>query len=94
MKAKKNFRSLLLGGEGSLPEAPEGLLNKLQMSVEELANAAGVTRTSLYYYLGGKKNPSEQTLDRICSVLGITREQGREYCTPTEIGRPAQRQKV
>lgn len=83
-----NLRALLLGGEGAPPYAPAGLLQKKAFSVETLARAAGITRTSVYNYINNKKRPTPETLRRICAALEIPFREGLNYCTPSKVGYP------
>lgn len=83
-----NLRALLLGGEGAPHYAPTGLLERKALSVETLARAAGITRTSVYNYINNKKRPTPETLRRICAALEIPFQEGLAYCTPSKLGPP------
>jgi DNA-binding Xre family transcriptional regulator len=75
-------RELLLGGEGAPDYAPNGLLTKRDLTVEQLANRAGISRTSVYFYLERKCFPTTVTFKRICAALEIPFSEGLRYCTP------------
>ena len=85
MDSGRKFRELLATNQET--GAP-GMLEVLQMSVEEFAVACGVTRSAVYYYLNGKSLPSSKTMHKMATVLGIpserlfallpTREEGRQ----------------
>lgn len=64
-------------------------LQELQMSVEELANSAGVSRAILYAYFSDRHRPSEEIMLRICRVLGRPLEDGLQQYTPKRAGRPS-----
>lgn len=80
---------LLKGGSGAPPSAPNGLLLLRNMSIEDLARASNLTRTTIYNYINGEDWPTAPSLRRICEALDIAFEQGLRYCTPVEPGRPA-----
>lgn len=82
------LRAFLCGGDGAPGYAPEGLLEKRALSVEQLARKAGITRTSVYFYISNKKRPTPETLRRICAALDVTFEEGLRYCTPSKVGPP------
>jgi len=48
------------------------LRENLGLSQNELARRAGIRQSSLSYIESGDKNPSVDTLLRICSALGLT----------------------
>jgi DNA-binding Xre family transcriptional regulator len=83
-----NLHALLLGGDGAPDYAPEGLLAKKNLSVERLALAAGLKRTSVYHYIAKNRRPTPETLRRLCEVLEISYDEGLKYCTPGKMGRP------
>lgn len=65
------------------------LLDSQGMSVEELAQRAGITRTAIYNYIGDHNRPTEQSMAKICHVLGVPLEEGLRQYTPKKNGRPA-----
>jgi transcriptional regulator with XRE-family HTH domain len=83
-----NLRTLLQGGQGAPTYAPHGLLRLRRMSVEQLAQKSGLTRTAIYNYMARADRPTAQSLHRICEALDLTFDQGLEYCTPAPLGRP------
>lgn len=67
------------------------LLPKLQekkWSVEEFANACGLSRAIVYFYLADTHRPTEETMVRMCQVLGVPLEEGLAQYTPRIHGRP------
>lgn len=63
-------------------------LDSMRMSIEELANATGLTRASIYFYRSDTTRPDEQSMARICQVLGVPLEEGLAQYTPKKRGRP------
>lgn len=47
---------------------------KAGMSQRELAKLSGVSQNAIYNYENGKYNPSDATLEKICMVLKITKD--------------------
>jgi transcriptional regulator with XRE-family HTH domain len=66
-------------------------LDRLNMSVEDFAEAAELTRTSVYFYMQDKYRPDEQSMVRMCTVLGVPLEEGLAQYTPRKRGRPRTR---
>lgn len=64
------------------------LIEKLDMSYEQFARAVGVTRSMIYYYIKDRYRPDEQTMIRMCQVLGVPAEEGFAQYTPRKVGRP------
>lgn len=64
------------------------LLEERQMSVEDLANEAGITRASIYFYLSDASRPKEGVMIAICRALGRPPEEGLSQYTPKVNGRP------
>ena len=64
------------------------LLDHRQLSVEQLAEAVGLSRSSVYFYLQDKTRPDEDTMVRICNFLGVPLEEGLRQYTPRKRGRP------
>lgn len=73
----------LLCGTEEIP----GLLDKLNLSVEQFARAVGVTRASVYYYLRNRTKPTPNTLAKMANVLDVPYEQMLTYITPRPMGR-------
>lgn len=65
------------------------LLQQQSLSVEELANKVGITRTAVYNYLSDRNRPTEQTMKRITEALGVPFEEGLRQYTPKTVGFPA-----
>jgi transcriptional regulator with XRE-family HTH domain len=87
-KIVNHLRDLLCGGPRAPAYAPEGLLKERGLSVERLARAAGLSRTSIYFYIVNKKRPTPESLHRICAALQIPFDEGLSYCTPSKVGPP------
>jgi transcriptional regulator with XRE-family HTH domain len=83
-----NLKAFLIGGDGALDFAPDGLLALRKMSVEQLARASKVTRTAVYNYINGINRPTTLVLRRLCENLQVPFELGLEYCSPASSGRP------
>lgn len=63
-------------------------LERVQLSAEQLAHRAGVSRTCIYRYMYDQDRPSKKTMLGICRALDIPPEQGlRQYSTKPN-GRP------
>lgn len=63
-------------------------LDELDLSVESFARQCDLTRTAIYAYRADKNRPSEQTMIRMCQVLGVSAEDGFAQYTPRKKGRP------
>lgn len=63
-------------------------LDKLSMSVEQFANTAGLSRAAIYHYFEDRHRPDEQSMARICHVLGVPLEQGLRQYTQRKRGKP------
>lgn len=48
------------------------LLTRAGMKPSGLANKLGVSRQSVAYWLAGRNNPSEQTIERIAALFGVS----------------------
>lgn len=59
-----------------------------QITIEEFANAAGLSRASIYFYLSDRHRPDEQAMAKMCHVLGADLEEGLRQYTPRFRGRP------
>jgi transcriptional regulator with XRE-family HTH domain len=77
----------LLGGVGAPEYAPDGVLKCRGISVEQLANASGITRTAIYNYINGDNRPKAAVLRQICEALSLPFHEGLKYCTPAPGGR-------
>jgi len=64
------------------------ILYEKQISVEQLARAAGLSRASLYNYMIDRYRPDEQHMAKLCRVLGVPLEEGLRQYTPRRRGRP------
>jgi transcriptional regulator with XRE-family HTH domain len=64
------------------------ILTQKGISNEQLANDAGLSRASVYFYLSDRARPSEQSMIKICQVLGVPPEEGMRQYTPKKRGRP------
>lgn len=83
------LKELLMGDpDAAGPIAKVGFLKCTGLSVEQFARKIGVTRTSVYFYIGDRSRPTAATLHKICEQVGITFEEGLTHCTPRTTGRP------
>lgn len=84
-----NYLGIFLqGGVGAPAYAPDGVLKYRGISVEQLARASSITRTTIYNYINGVNRPTAPVLRQICAALSLPFEEGLKYCTPAIIGRP------
>ncbi len=58
------------------------------ISVERLANRAGISRTALYRWMQDQDRPDEQSMIRVCQALGLPPEEGFRQYVPKREGRP------
>lgn len=58
------------------------------LSIEEFANACGLSRASIYFYTVDRARPREQAMIKMCQVLGVPAEEGLRQYTPRKAGRP------
>lgn len=73
------------------------------VSVEQLANIAGLSKASLYFYMTDRRRPDEQAMAKICHALSglmvtdlsgntfmqeVPFEEGLRQYTPRKRGRP------
>jgi transcriptional regulator with XRE-family HTH domain len=65
------------------------ILESKNISIENLAQATGITRSAIYAYLSDKNRPTTETMRRICSVLNVAAEEGLKQYTERKVGRPA-----
>jgi transcriptional regulator with XRE-family HTH domain len=65
------------------------ILERKQISVEDLARAAGCTRSAIYYYMSDRNRPTTQRMAAICRVLGVPLEEALQQYTERRVGRPA-----
>ncbi|MFL6307438.1 MAG: helix-turn-helix domain-containing protein [Candidatus Sulfotelmatobacter sp.] len=63
-------------------------IEKTGLKMSQVANRVGISRATLYEYLRDRSRPTEQTMLRLCRVLGVPFEQGLAQYTPRPIGRP------
>jgi transcriptional regulator with XRE-family HTH domain len=64
-------------------------LDRLGMSVEQFANACGISKASVYFYMEDRYRPNAGIMSAMCRVLGVPLEQGLHQYTPRKSGRPA-----
>lgn len=72
----------------NLPEWLPKHLNRLGLTVEQLANRAGISRTAIYYWLYDQCRPDGAALASVCRVLGVPYEEGLQQFTQRPRGRP------
>jgi transcriptional regulator with XRE-family HTH domain len=63
-------------------------LDKMGISIENFANLCGISKASIYFYRQDVTRPDEQSMARICQVLGVPLEEGLAQYTPRPNGRP------
>jgi transcriptional regulator with XRE-family HTH domain len=85
---KNDLRTFLLGGEGAPTYAPEGLLARRKITIEQLAEASKISRTVIYMYVAGTSRPTAPTFRRICDALNVRYYDSLKFCTPAKMGRP------
>jgi transcriptional regulator with XRE-family HTH domain len=66
-------------------------LKKAGLSVERLSQLANITRATIYFWMTDKARPSEDTMLRVCRVLGVPFEEGLRQFSPKTMGRPRTR---
>lgn len=59
-----------------------------KLTFEQIAHRVGISRTMMYEYVSDLSRPTEQTMLKMCRVLGVPFEQGLSQYTPKKIGRP------
>jgi transcriptional regulator with XRE-family HTH domain len=60
-------------------------------TVEKLANRAGLSRTAIYRWFYDQDRPSEDSMLKICRVVGVSLEEGLSQYSPKKVGRPSTR---
>ena len=63
-------------------------LQQKNLSVEQLARKAGLSRAMIYFYIEDRNRPSSNSMARICKVLGVPLEEGMKQFTPRKPGPP------
>ncbi len=58
------------------------------LSVESFARQCELTRAAVYHFRADTNRPDEQTMIRMCRVLGVPSEEGFAQYTPKPRGRP------
>ena len=48
------------------------LMKRTGMNASGLANKLGVSRQSVAYWLAGRNNPSDQAIDKIAALFGVS----------------------
>jgi transcriptional regulator with XRE-family HTH domain len=92
MEPKNNMGEWLLGDPTAATDlGRQGMLAFKGMSVEQLANASGLARATVYYYISRSCRPSPEALGRICRTLGVPLSEGLSYVEPRSGGRPPSR---
>jgi ribosome-binding protein aMBF1 (putative translation factor) len=66
----------------------EPQLEQLDISKEEFARRCGLSRALIYFYCNDKNRPDEQSMAKMCQVLGVDLEEGLRQYTPKRNGRP------
>jgi transcriptional regulator with XRE-family HTH domain len=63
-------------------------LERVGMSVEQLANEAGVSRTAVYRWMYDQDRPTTQNMAKIVHVLKVSLAEGLRQYVPKRTGRP------
>ena len=63
-------------------------LRRVGLTPEKFGQRAKVSRISVYAYLSDRSRPSEQTMAKICRVLGVPFAEGLRQYTPKAVGNP------
>jgi DNA-binding XRE family transcriptional regulator len=85
---ENKLKYLLMGNPEAEDESGRiGFLKKEGLSVEQFARKVGVTRTSIYTYLGDRGRPTLDTLVRMSAVIGISLAEMKAWCPTRERGR-------
>lgn len=71
-----------------LPEWLPGKIEATGLTVEQVGNRTGVSRSAMYEYLTAKSRPTSQTALKMSRVLGVTFEEILGQYTPAKRGRP------
>jgi transcriptional regulator with XRE-family HTH domain len=87
-----NYNNIKLWLLGDPDKEIEGLLTKRNISVEQLARAAGLSRHAVYLYINDQRRPSTEAMRRICNALGVPHEEGLRQYVPSRLGRPPGKQ--
>lgn len=64
-------------------------LETMDLTIEKFAEACGLTRASVYFYLKDITRPNSTTMKVMCDVLGVPFEEGLRQYTPRRRGRPS-----
>lgn len=83
MSTTKSYKDINL-----LPEWLPGKIAATGLTVEQVGNRTGVSRSAMYEYLTGKSRPTSQTAVKLARVLGVTFEEILKQYTPAKRGRP------
>jgi transcriptional regulator with XRE-family HTH domain len=62
-------------------------IEKMGLSVEKFSRLAKISRASVYYWFGDVTRPDDQTMARVCQVVGAPLEEGLRQYTPKPEGR-------
>jgi transcriptional regulator with XRE-family HTH domain len=63
-------------------------IRERKLSVEKFARLVKISRASVYFWFNDVTRPDEQTMARVCQVLGTPLEEGLRQYTPKVEGRP------
>ena len=77
--------------ERDFSNLPRWLPQKIKQTglrLSQVANHARISRATLYEHLSDGSRPTEQTMLRLCRVLGVSFQEGLSQYTPKPIGRP------
>jgi transcriptional regulator with XRE-family HTH domain len=63
-------------------------LKQMGLSVERFARLSDLSRSAVYFYRNDQDRPTEETMARMCRVLGVPLCEGLSQYTPKRNGRP------
>lgn len=64
-------------------------LDALNLSIEQFARKAKISRASVYFYLDDTYRPSTGIMLRMCEVLGVPLAEGLRQYSERKPGRPS-----
>jgi transcriptional regulator with XRE-family HTH domain len=81
-----------LSDQANVSKLGAWIISKLEernLRSSELAERAGISRVALHYIIKGRNAPSEETITKICRVLGASVAEAKaNYARGKHTGRP------